>query len=262
MADKRSILQIKLAAVKRYAMWHSFSKSLDLICVTEYPKCGASWICQILASYYDLPFPRNVSPAFEKSIMHSHYLPKKGINKQVCFVRDGRDVVVSYYHHLLLGNNKMSIHSVERFRKLMPFSNYDDIKKNLPEFIHYLFGPKPVYPRFSWKTFCEQMLQEDFFYVKYEDMLLDATETSEKVIQYLDSEALVDLNKLRQICDEFSFRKQSVKEKGSGEKSYLRKGIAGDWKNVFNGDACQIFKQYAGKELIQLGYENNDNWGV
>jgi len=40
----------------------------------------------------------------------------------------------------------------------------------------------------------------------------------------------------------------------------LRKGISGDWKNKFSREAKQIFNEYAGKELIQLGYEVDDSW--
>ncbi|MEM9824701.1 MAG: hypothetical protein AAF985_26675 [Bacteroidota bacterium] len=63
-----------MAALKRYAMWHFLSKPLQLICVTEYPKCGASWLCLILSDYLELPFPRNVNPQLKRSIMHGHFL--------------------------------------------------------------------------------------------------------------------------------------------------------------------------------------------
>ena len=188
MPDRRSFTEIRIAALKRYFMWYIMSSSLDLVCVTEYPKCGASWLCQILSKYYDIPFPRNKSPKFEKCIMHGHLLPRTNVNNQVCFVRDGRDVVISFYHHLLFGNNKMSIHSVKKYRKKMPFADYDDIFGNLPQFMHYLFEPNPVYPRFSWARFVDSMLNGNYFFVKYEDMLLDATGTSAAVIRHISGE--------------------------------------------------------------------------
>ena len=42
--------------------------------------------------------------------------------------------------------------------------------------------------------------------------------------------------------------------------SFLRKGIAGDWKNHFNTEAVNIFDHYAGETLIKLGYEKNHDW--
>ena len=37
--------------------------------------------------------------------------------------------------------------------------------------------------------------------------------------------------------------------------SFLRKGVAGDWKNHFSKEARQVFNKFAGRELIKLGYE-------
>ena len=42
--------------------------------------------------------------------------------------------------------------------------------------------------------------------------------------------------------------------------SFLRKGVAGDWKNKFNKEAAMIFDHYAGDMLIKLGYETDHNW--
>jgi hypothetical protein len=39
-----------------------------------------------------------------------------------------------------------------------------------------------------------------------------------------------------------------------------RKGIAGDWKNVFTERDKAVFKEAAGNLLIELGYEKDDNW--
>ncbi len=42
--------------------------------------------------------------------------------------------------------------------------------------------------------------------------------------------------------------------------SFLRKGIAGDWRNYFNKEAREILHHYAGRELIRLGYEKDASW--
>jgi hypothetical protein len=39
-----------------------------------------------------------------------------------------------------------------------------------------------------------------------------------------------------------------------------RKGIAGDWRNVFTERDKAIFKEEAGGLLIKLGYERDSNW--
>ena len=51
------------------------------------------------------------------------------------------------------------------------------------------------------------------------------------------------------------------REAGKEDRNnFLRKGIAGDWKNHFNEEAANIFHHYAGETLIKLGYEINDDW--
>lgn len=46
----------------------------------------------------------------------------------------------------------------------------------------------------------------------------------------------------------------------SPESSTFRKGMIGDWKNHFTDDHKQAFKEQAGDQLIELGYERDDNW--
>lgn len=48
-----------------------------------------------------------------------------------------------------------------------------------------------------------------------------------------------------------------------GEEDFTsgrRKGIAGDWHNVFTDRDRAIFKEHAGGLLIEFGYEPNNNW--
>jgi len=44
------------------------------------------------------------------------------------------------------------------------------------------------------------------------------------------------------------------------KKSFLRKGISGDWKTHFSLEAKQVFNYYAGDILIGLGYEKDGTW--
>ena len=42
--------------------------------------------------------------------------------------------------------------------------------------------------------------------------------------------------------------------------SLLRKGVAGDWKDVFTADDRRIYDRYAGELLVELGYETDHDW--
>jgi hypothetical protein len=61
-----------------------------------------------------------------------------------------------------------------------------------------------------------------------------------------------------------SFETLAGRERG-GEDYTLgwrkhRKGIAGDWKNVFAERDKKIFKKEAGGLLVELGYEKDHDW--
>ena len=63
------------------------------------------------------------------------------------------------------------------------------------------------------------------------------------------------------IAEEFSFERQAGRRPGEeGKRSFLRKGIVGDWRKHFNQEAGEIFNRYAGSELILLGYEQDTSW--
>ena len=46
----------------------------------------------------------------------------------------------------------------------------------------------------------------------------------------------------------------------SQKSSTFRKGVIGDWRNHFTDEHRRVFKDEAGKELVQLGYENDLDW--
>ena len=70
-----------------------------------------------------------------------------------------------------------------------------------------------------------------------------------------------DKDLLKKIVGKYSFKTLSGRNPGEENRhSFMRKGIAGDWKNHFSKQARKIFHQYAGVELVRLGYEVDDSW--
>ena len=52
-----------------------------------------------------------------------------------------------------------------------------------------------------------------------------------------------------------SFKAQAGRAAGEeNAKSYLRKGVAGDWRNHFSDEAEAVFERHAGEALRRLGY--------
>jgi hypothetical protein len=213
----------------------------------------------MISDYLEIPFPRNQFPRLGSSVIHGHYLHFPTLKNVFVVFRDGRDIMVSYYYYSLFNNERFNYKFVEITRKALPFPNYDDIKNNLPKFIEYKFAQNS-YPRFTWSDFIRSWIDKKAIFVKYEDLLLDSAGQLANAIEKL-LHIKPDQNKLEQISEKYSFNNQAKRHPGVENKSsFLRKGIAGDWKNHFNKEARIIFNHYAGAELLKLGYEKDDSW--
>ncbi len=206
----------------------------------------------------NFPFPRNRLPLWGTSIMHGHHYYTFGMRDVLIVWRDGRDVVVSQYYHWLFGN-EFGGDSWKKYRADLGFKDYDDIFANLPKFIDYVYAQKK-HPRFSWSDFVNKWIDQDVVFVKYEHMRLNPVDELERIVMEL---AKIELSRKRavDIVAEYSFQKQAGRKCGEESKtSFMRKGIIGDWKNHFSDEAKLLFKQYAGDELIKLGYEKDTDW--
>lgn len=263
-AEDRSHFSIRIDAVRRLILWHLFSSSTPYYLVSEFPKCGGSWVSQILSEYFDVPFPRNknVSIFYRQSLLlHGHNLYNRRFANSVYVLRDGRDAIVSAYFHDLIPNNRNPSWATEKVRDELNFKELNDIKRNLPDFIEYKFErwSKSLF-HFSWSDFVVSIISNNANYVKYEDMLIDTPAAMTSVIEKITGVG-VDLEKLEAICKKFSFQQQVKRQPGQEDSSsFLRKGIAGDWKDKFSNKACEVFDKHAGEALILAGYENDHSW--
>ncbi|MCK5221143.1 MAG: sulfotransferase domain-containing protein, partial [Candidatus Aminicenantes bacterium] len=241
-----------------------------------FPRSGGTWLGQLLSAYLDIPFPRNTFPKYCRSIVHGHFLPagsSGNINKIFFLVRDGRDVMVSFYYHSLVWNEKNSLSpkSVTYFRNNLNFTDYSDIRTNLPEFIRFVFTNRPsrmnqFFHEGDWGSFNKSWINyndhngENLILIRYEDLLKN---TNKELKRILDLTGIEKINeeKIKSVVEEFSFRNQSERIPGvENSDSFLRKGISGDWKNKFTKEAGEVFSIFAGDMLEKLGYEKNSSW--
>lgn len=256
---KRNPLISRAERLLRHFMAYHLSASMPYYIVAEHPKSGGSWVGQMLAEYFDVPFPRNRFPRLGSSILHGHYMRDDRLKNVFLVVRDGRDVMASWYHHCLFVNDRYNERLVLRMRKALPFSDYDDVKSNMPAFLEYHFAQKKPLG-FNWAEFIDSWWGMVPSVIRYESLLDDAVKELAASITAVLGEA-VDINRLGEIVAANSFERQAGRRSGEEEKeSFLRKGIAGDWRNCFDQEACQIFDHYAGDALICLGYEPDREW--
>lgn len=181
----------------------------------------------------------------------------------IYIIRDGRDVLIS-----------------ERFRNFIEGSKYltkedksiiADLKKDQTPFID---GTRSIFTddfikraTKGWvdnisETVLEgnKLFPERFVTLKYEDLLQQPFAEMEKV--WLALGVGVDPALEKEVQAEIS---SNPDEKWQAEKddsisSFLPKGKAGNWKNMFTKNDQAIFKKIAGKTLIEWDYEKDMNW--
>jgi hypothetical protein len=247
-------------ALLRAGMVHLLSGVVPLYVVNEFPKSGGTWVGQMLGRALGVPFPRNRLPVLRPSIMHGHYLGPWGMKNVVVCWRDGRDVMVSWYHQQLI-SHEWNERQVTRSRRELRLQDYEDVYENLPAFIEYAFT-RPHSPRFSWADFVRRWHgRKAAVHVRYEDLRRETARELRRVVRGLTGERRLSPEEATAIVEEFSFERQAGRRPGEEDRgSFLRKGVVGDWRNYFSPEAREMFDRYAGDELILLGYERDRAW--
>ena len=247
-------------ALLRAGMVHLLSGAVPLYVVNEFPKSGGTWVGQMLGRALGVPFPRNRLPVLRPSIMHGHYLGPWGMKNVVVCWRDGRDVMVSWYHQQLI-SHEWNERQVRRSRRELRLQDYEDVYENLPAFIEYAFT-RPHSPRFSWADFVRRWHgRKAAIHVRYEDLRRETARELRRVVRGLTGERRLSPEEATAIVEEFSFERQAGRRPGEEDRgSFLRKGVVGDWRNYFSPEAREMFDRYAGDELILLGYERDRAW--
>jgi len=258
--QKQSRIWHKCNALSCYFLAHCCSSLIPLYIVNEYPKSGGTWLSQMLAEALDIPFPRNSFPVLERSILHGHMMHSWNLKNLVFVWRDGRDVLVSQYYHYLFINEKGNEALVKKCRKAHGFRDYHDIETNLIAFMEYMYEKKPS-PKMSWSDFVIRWAQyKPAVHTKYEVLMQSTVEELDRILSALGFSEL-EFSILDGIVKKFSFASQCGREPGEENiTSFMRKGVVGDWENHFSNKAKQVFNEYAGEALIQLGYETNESW--
>jgi hypothetical protein len=258
--QRNNVLWFKINGVSRFLLAHFLSKALPLFIINEYPKSGGSWIGEMLSDALDIPFPRNRLPLMKSSILHGHMMNDWNINNALIVWRDGRDIIVSQYFHSLFENERGNSRLVKQTRADLCFSDYLAVERNLPSFIEYIYEVKR-YPKFTWVDFVKKWSENhSSVFVKYEDIHKDPAKELINLTYQLANFSL-DPEIAEQIVSRHSFENLSGRRAGDEDtRSFMRKGIVGDWKNYFSPESRVKFNSYASEALSILGYEENENW--
>ena len=239
-----------------------FSKPLGLIQIVEFPKCGGSWIRNMIRTYINVEMYTGDRLLHKNDVVMTHRLFSRRIRRPIVVIRDPRDMYVSFYYFQTAYQNR-NTHS-----PLFKFFRHDPERPVQEDFFDYLQAKllHPSHPWFFYSQFLDSWLNRpDTCVVKYEDCLKDSGMQLIRMLKF--HKIPVDLNKISQTIEETSFKAITKKKYGKSRKTgqtdntkFHRKGVAGDWKNVFNEEACRLLDKFEGPSLRRLGYEKDSSW--
>ncbi len=187
--------------------------------------------------------------------------------KVIHIVRDGRDVAVSTMHHRWNqaedrgGNTRITLEQAAKREAYYkdPQALLKTGERVFPE--GWLENYAAKWCANVSKTVKDGpvLLGANYREVRYEDLLEKPEEEVKRLLEFLGADA--SERSVRRCVSAASFEKLARgRKRGQEAASFFRKGIAGDWKNVFTEQDKQYFKAVAGDLLIELGYEENNDW--
>ncbi|XP_061445211.1 sulfotransferase 1 family member D1-like isoform X2 [Rhineura floridana] len=268
MESKESIFRRQLVDIHGVAMFWSiaeewaqvenFQAKPDDLLIATYPKSGTTWISEILDMIYNdgnvekckrdaifnrVPFMELIIPGVENGVEQLAKMPSprlvkthlpvqllpesfwgKGC-KMIYVARNAKDVVVSYYHFY-------------KMAKMHPEPGTWD------EFLGKFVAGEVAFG--SWydhvKGWWEKKKSHPILYLFYEDMKEDPKRELQKVIQFLEKQITEEV--VNRILHHTSFKEMQKNPTSNyrmvppdhmdhNVSPFMRKGIAGDWKNHF-----------------------------
>lgn len=161
--------------------------------------------------------------------------------KVVHIIRDGRDVAVSaMYHARNFGRGRER--NGPREGSVFPEGNLEKLAAEWASKVGKTVEDGP------------ELLGGNYTEVRYEALLEWPDREVRRLLKFLGVGS--DEETARRCVDAASFERLSKGRKRGEEdpSSFFRKGVAGDWENVFTGQDRETFDQQAGGLLASLGY--------
>jgi len=235
----------------------------DDVFVVSYPKSGNTWVRFLLGNLIKRPgdevdfhsvhdyvpefseLDRRLDDLSGPRCIKSHETYNSLYPRVVYIVRDGRDVYVSYYHYL---------------------------RNRLPDGVSFAdFLSEDTYRQGSWGKHVASWLDplehsSRLLLVRYEDLLADCAAQVHRLVDFVGLDATEEEIQASVRNSSFDSMRRLEEQRGrayaSNDKAerFVRKGKAGNWKDVFGEQEKEIFKRFEGGMLQRLGYESTNDW--
>lgn len=191
---------------------------------------------------------------------HCGWLPEieqklyEGGQAVVFIYRDLRDVAVSQAHHVI-SDKETRVHPNKELYKSL--DSFEDVLMAVIEGIDEYPG---LFER--WALYAPWLDVDWVMSTSYEMMRLEPELVVDTFVRYVYHRTAlhygvdVELNE-----DHVSQRVEDIlNSMQRTDTPTYRKGAVGDWHNHFTPRITDAFKEHAGDWLVQLGYEQDDNW--
>jgi hypothetical protein len=254
-------LRIRALQLANGAAALALSRPLGLIHVTEHPKCGGTWIRNMIHAYNGTERFLDDRLLRPREVIQVHRCYRPWYWRRVVVVRDPRDMFVSFYYH--------ETHYRRREKGLLisRYFQHDPSRPLHEDFAAYLEAKllHRTHPPFSYAAFVRSWRDRPrTLRVRYEDFLGDPEQQLARVVGHLGLG--LDPARIRQAVDANRFE-NATRERGQTRRpgeadpgEFERKGVAGDWRNHFDRRACELIEKFEGWTLRELGYENDSGW--
>jgi hypothetical protein len=227
------------------------------IFIAGYPKSGNTWMQNLIAGVVYQLDPEHLSDAKVLDLVpdvHScryyrrhqtpmyfktHHLPRAEYQRVIYLLRDGRDVMVSYYHHLrALNGDAVDFSEIVRTgRHLMPSKWHEHVN--------------------AWRS---NPFGAEILTVRYEDLLENPVNELRRVCDFAGIERSAQL--LETVSRGSSFEKMRAKEEKTGwanpewpsSRFFIRRGKAGSFKDEMPENVLSVFLAQAGDTLRACNY--------
>ncbi len=225
------------------------------IFVAGYPKSGNTWFQELAAACLygtdpavtphpviqdmvpDVHYKRYFRRYGDEMVFKTHDLPQPEHRRVVMLVRDGRDVMVSYFHYL------------------------QAMSEAALDFSEFVTTGKDVYPC-QWHehvtAWLENPYSAEILTIRYEDLLEALPLCLQRFCDFAGIER--DPEELQWIAKRARFHKLKSKEKKQGlenwnnEAPFFRRGVAGSFRDEMPPHVLDAFMQQARPALQAAGY--------
>jgi hypothetical protein len=238
-----------------YEMMTRFSE--EDVFIVGYPKSGNTWFQDLIAGAAYGVIPEFAPPVLAQNIVpdvhampfymrlgtpmyfKSHSLPTPAYKRVVYLLRDGRDAMVSYYHHLLAQ------------------------QKDGVDFLKLVQTGQGLFPC-KWHEHVEAWLanpyQAEIIVIKYEELKSNTTRELQRFCDFVKLKRTPEF--LQMIAEGTAFEKMRHRESVHGwndpswpsDKLFIRKGKVGGYKDEMPQDVLDVFLKEAKGALTKCNY--------